>query len=646
MAKNPRVLLLSMPWTSLVEPSLGLGILKSVLYKKNIECRIVHLNIFLLKYMRATTYISIANIFAINEFLFTYIFEKNISNEQYKALLLRIDEIIENNLFVGDERYNDKDSIIQLFQTLRTKIIPEYLHDCLKFIADYNPTMIGFTCMFDQTIASVALSKLVKERFPNILIVFGGYALKGDPGFEILKSFNCVDCIAYDEGEGKIEKLALASVNKFNLSDIPNVLYRSQGKIHTSNTADVFIDLNDSPFPNYNDFYNDLKELFETHSIKIKWRTLPVETSRGCWWGQKSHCIFCGIDESSLKYRQRNVKTTLKMLSVLSNKYNSIYFRISDYILPYKYYSLLLPELSKLNPNYIFTCEIKSNISYKQFIDLKSAGFIEVQPGIETFSSSILKKMNKGVNAIQNIYCLILGFYNSVNVNYNILYGFPNDTLNEYQNLLKTIPYLYHLYPPSSRVRVAVTRFSPLHMDPKRFEYDSVYEHNKCYDVLFSNSFIKKTNFNIDNYCYYFENPFFNRQEIEYLYKLLIYQIDYWRNIHQTREVYLKYEVYDDKIIFYDTRYSVEPQIKEYNNIYKIIYEECSPQMITKEQLFSKLKFFSKSSITVALEQLFNDRFIFIEDSKIVGLAFKEQVYINFHKEQNKWLNINKASDE
>ena len=68
--------------------------------------------------------------------------------------------------------------------------------------------------------------------------------------------------------------------------------------------------------------------------------------------------------------------------------------------------------------------------------------------------------------------------------------------------------------------------------------------------------------------------------------------------------------------------------------------------MITKEQLFSKLKFFLKSSITAALEQLFNDRFIFIEDSKIVGLAFKEQVYINFHKEQNKWLNINKTSDE
>ena len=43
---KPKVLLASMPWTNLVEPSLGLGILKSQLDKGNITCNIRHFNIF------------------------------------------------------------------------------------------------------------------------------------------------------------------------------------------------------------------------------------------------------------------------------------------------------------------------------------------------------------------------------------------------------------------------------------------------------------------------------------------------------------------------------------------------------------------------------------------------------------------------
>ena len=165
MTKIPKALLLSLPWTSLVEPSLGLGILKAELEIKNIECKVKHLNILLLKYMRATTYVSIANMFAVNEFLFTYIFEKNISKKQLSSLSLAIDEALSNRLFQGDERYNSKEAIAELFLKLRNKIVPAFLLDCLQFIDEYKPTMIGFTCMFDQTIPSLALAKLIKEKY-------------------------------------------------------------------------------------------------------------------------------------------------------------------------------------------------------------------------------------------------------------------------------------------------------------------------------------------------------------------------------------------------------------------------------------------------------------------------------------------------
>src|ERR1041384_64890 len=144
---KPSVLLLSMPWTAITEPSLGLAILKTQLTSERIACTISHLNLFLLKYMRASTYLGITNMYALNEFFFTRVFEETLAPAQLAELYLRI----------------------------RNEVIPKFLEDCLAVVAKSDATMVGFTCMFDQTIASLALAKLIREKFPNKMLVFGGY---------------------------------------------------------------------------------------------------------------------------------------------------------------------------------------------------------------------------------------------------------------------------------------------------------------------------------------------------------------------------------------------------------------------------------------------------------------------------------------
>ena len=109
---------------------------------------------------------------------------------------------------------------------------------------------------------------------------------------------------------------------------------------------------------------------------------------------------------------------------------------------------------------FTFTCEIKANVKEIHFYKLK-AGFKEVQPGIESFSSNILK-MNKGVTTIQNIYCLMLGIKYSIVIRYNILFAFPDDEVSDYEEMLKVIPLLYHLHPPTNLTHLGITRDSPL----------------------------------------------------------------------------------------------------------------------------------------------------------------------------------------
>ncbi len=632
--RNPKVVLTSLPWTSLTEPSLGLGILKSKLDSVGIDSKVCHLNLLLLKYVSSPTYINFANIFALNEFLFTYFFESNLSEEQLLELSLKIEDIVSNNNF-NDPRYQTRESLAKLILNLRNQIIPNYILECVNLIELQNPTMIGFTCMFDQTIPSLAVAKLLKIRNPDLFIVLGGYALEGIVGEQIIESFNFIDCVAFGEGEKVIVELAKASIDKQLLENIPDIIYREKNFENPlkSKFSKPQIKLDDSPCPNYDDFAEDLNNLFRNEQIKINWNTIPIETSRGCWWGQKNHCIFCGIDDVTMRYREKSGENTICTLEFLSNRYSISNFRISDYILPNTFYSSLLPKL--VDKDYLFTCEIKSNIKDEQFALLSKSGFIEVQPGIESFSTSILQKINKGVTAIQNVYCIKLGLVYNVKVNYNLLYGFPEDENEEYKQMLKLMPFLYHLDPPSSRVKVAITRFAPLHNSPEKYNLKKDPRHHRGYDLLFSKSFLKESNLDLANICYYFENEISNSYELENLYKILEIQADYWRNAHQTRDIYLTYEIIGDQIFFKDTRYSDKPREFVFGSTVKEIFLMCE-KIISKKQLI-KLCSIENDELIRSIDLLLEHRLIMNENDKYLSLAIDKNINERTKKQSNKW---------
>src|SRR6185312_11348545 len=61
------------------------------------------------------------------------------------------------------------------------------------------------------------------------------------------------------------------------------------------NLSPLFIqecaNLIDLPYPDHSDFFRDF-EASSIHSLVVT--EVTMETSRGCWWGQKHHCTFCG----------------------------------------------------------------------------------------------------------------------------------------------------------------------------------------------------------------------------------------------------------------------------------------------------------------------------------------------------------------
>jgi radical SAM superfamily enzyme YgiQ (UPF0313 family) len=194
---------------------------------------------------------------------------------------------------------------------MRRTITPRFIQYSLERVLERRPKLVGFTCSFDQTMASLALASRIRDVAPEIPIVFGGYALEGQPGQTVARAFRCVDLIVAGDGEEIIVDLARDIIAARGIKG------RDGSKIIKASP----VRLEKSPVPDFDDWFDAVERLSAESKIQINTKTLPVEGSRGCWWGQRQHCVFCGIDEETLKYRHKEAGTVFAMLVGLRERY-------------------------------------------------------------------------------------------------------------------------------------------------------------------------------------------------------------------------------------------------------------------------------------------------------------------------------------
>jgi ribosomal peptide maturation radical SAM protein 1 len=196
---------------------------------------------------------------------------------------------------------------------------------------------------------------------------------------------------------------------------------------------------------------------------------LAVESSRGCWWGRKSHCTFCGLNGGTMAFRSKSAPRFAAELETLSRKHETTHFAVTDNILDMSYLRSLFPELVKQARRYHLFYETKSNLRKEQVELLAAAGVSVLQPGIESFSTDILKLMAKGTSRLQNIQLLKWCYELGVRVTWNLLYGFPGEDPHEYQEMADLLPSLFHLSPPSGCSKVRLDRFGPYWKSPETY---------------------------------------------------------------------------------------------------------------------------------------------------------------------------------
>lgn len=342
--------------------------------------------------------------------------------------------------------------------------IPAFLEQCAQDVLAEKPDLVGFTTTFTQTVPSLALAVRLKKRDAGLLTILGGAHCDGPMGRALHKHYNFVDFVLSGEAERTFPALLDALERGEGFESIGGLYYRDQAGASNGGAADASnqVPMSDVPTPDYDEYFSRLAGLDLAREIGGEIQ-LPVETSRGCWWGQKHHCTFCGLNGSSMTFRSKEPAEVASQLLTLSARYRRTRFEAVDNILDMTYFTTVIPWLKTVRDSgwdISLFYETKANLGRHDLSLLSDAGIHRIQPGIESLSSPILRLMKKGVTAMQNIQLLKWAKELGIAVVWNLIFGFPGEEPSEYDRMAQLVPLLSHLDPPTLQP-LCLERFSP-----------------------------------------------------------------------------------------------------------------------------------------------------------------------------------------
>lgn len=344
--------------------------------------------------------------------------------------------------------------------------VPELFERCLA-ARDWNRyDLVGFSSTFSQNVPSLVFARMLRERYPSLYIVFGGANCEGEMGEQLLQSFPEVDAIVRGEADFAFPEFVEAWRARREPSHVAGAVYRVDGAPRVGAPPEPLNDMDALPMPDFDDYQDQKPALLKARSVQEQF-SMPIETSRGCWWGAVKHCVFCGLNPTMMTFRAKSPARAVAEFRRLKEQYGARNIYAVDNIISRKYFKEVLPELKDLGLRIFY--ETKSNLSESDVQQFARAGITEIQPGIESLSTETLDLMKKGVKGHQNIellkWCAMYGVYPA----WFLLYGFPGERAEPYLQDVEIIPRLVHLPAPKHPNAVTLDRYSPLFM--RRDEY-------------------------------------------------------------------------------------------------------------------------------------------------------------------------------
>jgi len=482
-----------MPFGMVENPKLSLALLKALLNNNSIETDVHYFDMMFMSMIGFKSYKSINgellkefqidNDALLCDWLFSHFLYDKVFNEN------EIERVFQDRLVINDHAIDlIKDTIHQ---------IPIFLRNICQNTNWEKYGIIGFTLGSSQVTASLCCAKLLKESFPELLIGIGGINTFFPMGKALLSSYKFLDYASNGEADDSFpEFVSRYFADDSSWKSVKGFTVRLKEEILDNGYPGVVENLDALPVPDYSDFSVQMKE-YQMGSILSN--VIPIETSRGCKWGQNKKCVFCGEPFQLIPHRKKSNEKVITEVEYLSDQLNCFDFDIADNYFEVSRNSLLIDHLIRSNKPYRISFSTRANLKRRDLRRLKSI-VNSMLIGIESFDENTLNSMGKGTNILQNIAVLRWAAIYEINTYWNLIYGFENETKQSLKSLKETLLKIIHLPPPLSFIPVQIYRYSRIFNYPEEFGHSNL-RPISCYYEVFSEK--KDT---VGRIAYFFES--------------------------------------------------------------------------------------------------------------------------------------------
>ena len=329
---------------------------------------------------------------------------------------------------------------LRTVENITSSFVDCHLHDIdetilIQHLQELNPLLVGIQVFSIDYYRFIKMLPLLKKALPNTTLVAGGPHVTALPELT-LKSNADLDFIVCGEGEVALPMLVgwlLDQDSECHLSDIPNLVYRENGKCIRNKRE--WIDVNEFGAPDWELLEPQHYPPIQHGTFHKSTKVVPILTSRGCPYP----CTFCaGSLMTGKQIRRRDVKEVVNEIEFLQNKYGFEEFLIEDENFTfYKEHVIEFADEIKRRgiqcyfsfPNGIRLDRIDEEIVQK----LHSIGTYIVLFGIESISTNTQKRMKKKWSRKQIIEKVNLLKKYKIIVRANFILGFRDDSLKDIQ---------------------------------------------------------------------------------------------------------------------------------------------------------------------------------------------------------------------
>lgn len=308
-------------------------------------------------------------------------------------------------------------------------VISSLEQDPLAVLRGLQPKIVGVSVLSTEHNWLIDTTKAIRRALPEVVIITGGIHAMFYPE-EILNE-SSTDIVCHSEGEEVLVNLLEELVKPLpNLSDIPGISYRDNGKNIRTNEKAVLVPFNDEIIEDRDIYYRRYQQLGQDTVHRFF-------SSRGCPY----RCSFCYNSNIQNMFkgkgdyvRQKTVENLIQEIVLQRNKYpmTSIFFYDDLFTFNKKWLERFL-DLYKSRVGIPFMCTTRANLMNEDTARmLAEAGCRTASFGIETGNFNIRKNiLKKDITDDQIVRCGQLLRKYGIKVQTANMFCLPDETVRD-----------------------------------------------------------------------------------------------------------------------------------------------------------------------------------------------------------------------